>query len=46
MAKSLRSMSEREREEAIADRLEKKTKGLGFWAAVDALKKIEKGTGK
>ena len=36
MSKSLRSMSELERKEAIARRLASNTKGLGYWAAVDA----------
>ena len=36
MSKSLRSMSESERKAAIARRLASNTKGLGYWAAVDA----------
>lgn len=36
MSKSLRSMSESERKATIARRLSSNTKGLGYWAAVDA----------
>lgn len=38
MSKSLRSMSKQEQEKAIARRLQSNTKGLGYWAAVDAQK--------
>ena len=36
MTKSLRSMSKPEREAAISRRLAGNTKGLGYWAAIDA----------
>ena len=39
MSKSLRSMTKEER--AIERRLKSQTKGNGYWAAVDAKKKIE-----
>ena len=39
MSKSLRSMSTVERRKAIARRLASGTKGLGYWAAVDAQRK-------
>ena len=42
MAKSLRSMNEQERGLAITRRLKSETKGLGYWAAVDAKAKIKK----
>lgn len=42
MAKGLRNMSEIERREAVRRRLANGTKGLGYWAAVDAQKRIEK----
>ena len=43
MSKSLRSMSEIERRAAIARRLASNTKGLGYWAAIDAVKKTGPG---
>jgi hypothetical protein len=42
MSKSLRSMSESERKAAIARRLSANTKGLGYWAAVDAQARLTK----
>lgn len=42
MSKSLRSMSESERKAAIARRLASNTKGLGYWAAVDAQARLTK----
>jgi hypothetical protein len=42
MSKSLRSMSESERKAAIARRLSSNTKGLGYWAAVDAQARLTK----
>lgn len=42
MSKSLRSMSEFERKAAIARRLASNTKGLGYWAAVDAQARLTK----
>ena len=42
MSKSLRSMSESERRAAIARRLSSNTKGLGYWAAVDAQARLTK----
>ena len=39
MSKSLRSIPQEKRQEAIRRRLEQKIKGLGYWAAVDAIKK-------
>ena len=39
MSKSLRSMSEYERSAAISRRLKSESKGLGYWAAVDAQKR-------
>ena len=44
MAESLRSMSESERKAAIARRLSSNTKGLGYWAAVDAQARLTKRT--
>ena len=41
MSKGLRNMSKEEQKAAIARRLEKNTGGLGYWAAVDAKRKIE-----
>jgi len=40
MSKRLRSMSNAEQRKAIARRLNEKKKGLGYWAAVDAIKKM------
>lgn len=42
MSKSLCSMSESERKAAIARRLSSNTKGLGYWAAVDAQARLTK----
>ena len=39
MSKSLRSMSNSERIAAIQRRIKNATKGLGYWAAMDALPK-------
>jgi hypothetical protein len=39
MSKGLRSMSETERREAITRRLREKQGGLGYLAALDAVKK-------
>lgn len=39
MTKALRNMTKQEQEKAIARRLQSKTGGLGYWAAVDARKK-------
>jgi len=39
MSKPLRSMSDVERKQAIARRLASQSKGLGYWAAVDADRK-------
>lgn len=36
MSKSLRSMKDKERTEAIERRLREKKGGCGYWAAVDA----------
>ena len=41
MSKSLRSMTKEGRAKAIERRLKSQTKGNGYWAAVDAKKKIE-----
>ncbi len=40
MSKSLRSMSAEARLEAIRRRLANRTMGIGYWAAVDAAKKV------
>ncbi len=42
MAKSLRSYPESVRREVIARRLQSNTKGLGYWAAVDASARLVK----
>ena len=42
MAKSLKSMSDAEKRRAIDRRLKEETKGLSFWAAMDAQKHIKK----
>lgn len=39
MSKSLRSMSPQERQNAIHRRIAEETSGLGYWAAVEAMKK-------
>ena len=44
MSKSLRSMPESKRKEAIARRIASQTKGLGYWAAIDAQAKQGKKT--
>ncbi len=41
MSKSLRSMSPEERQKAIERRIKENKGGLGYWAAVDAKKKME-----
>lgn len=41
MSKSLRSMTKEERVKVIDRRLRNKNGGNGYWAAVDAKKKIE-----
>lgn len=38
MAKAIRSYPQSERKSVIARRMERKTGGLGYWAAVDAQK--------
>jgi hypothetical protein len=38
MSKSIRSYPQSERRSVIARRIERKTSGLGYWAAVDAQK--------
>jgi len=40
MTKSLRSIPSGQRQAAIDRRIKSKSGGLGYWAAVDALKKI------
>jgi len=40
MAKSIRSFPKEKRAEVIARRLKGETKGLGYWAAVDAKNKL------
>lgn len=42
MSKGLRNMTKKEQSEAVQRRLANGSKGLGYWAAVDAKKKIEK----
>ena len=41
MSRSLRSMQKDERKTAIDRRLKSETKGLGYWAAIDAAVKIK-----
>lgn len=41
MSKSLRSMDKEKRIKVIEHRLKNQTKGNGYWAAVDAKKKIK-----
>lgn len=41
MSKSLRSMKPEERKQAIDRRIRNKTGGLGYWAVMDAKKKME-----
>lgn len=40
MSKSLSSMAKSEEQNAITRRLREKKGGLGYWAAVDAAKKV------
>jgi len=42
MSKGLRNMTEKERKEAIKRRINSRTGGIGYWAAVDAIKEKEK----
>ena len=46
MSKSLRNMSNSERIAAIQRRIKNNTRGLGFWAAMDALPKESARLGK
>jgi len=39
MSRSIKSFPEDQRKEAVLRRLKKRTKGIGFWAAMDAAKK-------
>ena len=41
MSKSLKSMSAEERKQAIDRRIRNKTGGNGYWAAMDAKKKMK-----
>jgi len=40
MSKGLRSMTKAEQRQTIARRLKENKRGLGYWAAVDAKKKV------
>lgn len=40
MSKGLRNYPEKQRISVIERRIKSKTKGLGYWAAVDALSKV------
>lgn len=42
MTKALRNIKKEDQQKAIERRIASNTKGLGYWAAVDAKKKIEK----
>jgi hypothetical protein len=42
MSKALSSMKPEEKSKAIARRLQQTVKGLGYWAAKDAQKKVSK----
>lgn len=43
MSKALRHMSKEEREAAIRRRIASNTRGLGYWSAVAALERQQKG---